>query len=634
MNNNYKGEELLNKLYPDLALSKEVLHRNRNPKYKLKNLRNYLKRIEKAHFHALKSKNKHNLERLKELYYQKYIIKEENIPERYYRNIQNSSIKRGYGAIFLDDEDRHRLAQIIISDQKKSLDIWIDYLFSDEINYPLWAKYWAFHGMLSLGSYSKSKKGFTRRNKSTLKIFPVLDEDALYNSIKFMTEFLNEHKKYDDETLNHLLEGRSFSKIYEHFYNKNLELEKEKLNKLKGEWIAYRKSEEVDTLVKSLINKGTVWCIRGFSTAKGYLEKGNIYVYYTKDDESKLAIPRIAIRMKNDKICEIRGVFDDNQNIEIELIDILEEKLKDFPYQEEIIRKLNNLKTIRDLLNKKKYEIEFNKEDLEFLYNYNGEVDGFGYHLDPRVEYLKEGRNIRKDLAKVYNCKEEQIALSIEELRNKDINVYAGDLKLEKEKELIDIVIPKYVLGDLDLSLITSSNGLEKLSYVKGDLKLFSLENAESLKKLEQVDGSLYLSKLESSYGLSNLKSIARGAHFLKLKDASYLTKLNYIGEIANFMELEDSKGLEQLEEIGWNALFNKLKNASGLCNLKRIGWTATFLELEDTRGLQNLKVIIKDAIFPKVESENDINDFIKIGGKKNFKQKKLIKTFVQRTNV
>ena len=61
MNNNYKGEELLNKLYPDLALSKEVLHRNRNPKYKLKNLRNYLKRIEKAHFHALKSKNKHNL---------------------------------------------------------------------------------------------------------------------------------------------------------------------------------------------------------------------------------------------------------------------------------------------------------------------------------------------------------------------------------------------------------------------------------------------------------------------------------------------------------------------------------------------------------------------------------------------
>jgi hypothetical protein len=87
------------------------------------------------------------------------------------------------------NEDRHRLAQIIISDQKKSLDIWIDYLFSDEINYPLWAKYWAFHGMLSLGSYSKSKKGFTRRNKSTLKIFPVLDEDALYNSIKFMTEF-------------------------------------------------------------------------------------------------------------------------------------------------------------------------------------------------------------------------------------------------------------------------------------------------------------------------------------------------------------------------------------------------------------------------------------------------------------
>ena len=629
-NNNYKGEELLNKLYPDLALSEEVLHKNRNPRYKLKNIRNYLKRIERVHVIANKSTRSVDKERLKELYYQKYIIKEENINEQYFRNIQNASVKRGYGAIFLDDEDRKKLAQIIISDQKKSLDIWIDYLFSSDINYPLWAKYWAFHGMLSLGSYSKSKKGFTKRNKSTLKIFPALDEDALYHSIKLMSEFLSNHQKQNDEILNALLEGRSFSKIYEHFYTKNLEIKRKNLEKINGEWITYQSSDDVNTLVKSLSGNKTEWCIRGFSTARSYLEKGNIYIYYTKNEEFQLAIPRLAIRMKNEKISEIRGVYDDNQNIEIELIDILEEKLKNFDYQEEIERKLNNLKRIRDLLNKKKYEIEFNKEDLEFLYNYDGEVDSFGYHEDNRIDYLKEGRNIKKDLAKVYNCKEEQIALDVDDLKNKDVVVYAGNLNLEMVHDLNDINIPKYILGDLDLSLITSSKGLEKLTYVRGDLKLFNLKEATSLTRLEQVDGNLYLSNIKSSCGLSNLKIIGRGAHFTKIIDASYLKKLTYIGEMANFLELEDSKGLENLEEIGWNALFNKLKDASSLFSLKRIGWTATFLELEDTRGLHNLKEIVKDAVFPKIDSEQDINNFIKIGGIKKFKEKKLIKKLLR----
>ena len=628
MNSNYKGEELLNKLYPDLALSKEVLHRNRNPKYKLKNIRNYLKRIEKIHSLATKSNRKVDKERLKELYYQKYVIKEENINERYYRNIQNIAIKRGYGAVFLDDEDRHHLAQIIINDQKKSLDIWIDYLFSENINYPLWVKYWVFHGMLSLGSYSESKKKFTRRNKSTIKIFPVLDEDALYHSIKLMSEFLNGDKKPTDEVLDMLLEGRSFSRIYEYFYTKSLETKEQDLEKVKGKWITYQSGDDTSTLVKSLLGKGTEWCIRGISTARSYLEHGNIYIYYTKDNDSKLSIPRIAIRMKNNNISEIRGVYDDNQNIEIELIDVLEEKLKDFEYQEDIQRKLNNLKRIRDLLNKKKYEIEFDKEDLEFLYNYNSETDGFGYNEDNRINLLKEGRNVKKDLAKLYNCKEEQVALEIDDLKNKDIVVYSGDLNLGNLHDLNDITIPKYVLGDLDLSLITSSKGLEKLNYVKGDLKLFNLEEASSLQKLEGVNGNLYLSNLKSSYGLNNLKYIEKGAHFTKLVDASYLKNLTYIGEMANFLELENSTGLENLEEIGWNAIFPKLKNARGLFKLRRIGWTATFLQLEDPTGLENLQVIIKDANFPNIDSPSNINDFIKIGGKENFKQKKLIKKY------
>lgn len=628
MNNNYKGEELINKLYPDLADSKEVSGGNYNPKYRLKNIRKYLRRIERIHSLANSSKRDVDKERLKELYYNKYVIKEENIKERYYRNMQNAAMKRGYGAVFLDEEDKHRLAQIIISDQKKSLDIWIDYLFSTDINYPLWAKYWAFHGMLSLGSYSNSKKRFTKRNKSTIKIFPDLDEDALYHSIKLMSEFLYEKKEYDDEILNYLLKGKSFSKIYEYFYTKNLEAKKKELEKIKGEWICYKTSEDAPKLVKSLLGGGTEWCIKGYTTAKSYLDYGNIYIYYTNDDIKNILMPRIVIRMKNNKIFEIRGILDDNQNIEIELIEILENKLKEFEYQEDMYYKLNNLKKIKELFNKKKYEIEFNKEDLEFIYNYDANKDGFGYNEDSRINTLKEGRNIKQDLSKIYNCKEEQVALSIEDLKRKDIVVYKGDLNLGTLHELNDIVIPKIVLGDLDLSLLTSSKNLEKLTYVKGDLKLFNLVEASSLNKLERVNGNLYLSNLLSSYGLQSLKMVDRGAYFTKLKDASYLNNLTYIGEIGNFSELEDATGLEQLEEIGWNAIFDNLKNAKGLLHLRRIGWNAHFLELENPGGLENLQVIIKDANFPKIDSPNKINESIKIGGKQNFKQKQLIKKY------
>lgn len=628
MNNNYKGEELINKLYPDLARSKEVLSKGCDPKFRLKNLRRYLKRIEKIHTLANSSKRESDKERLKELYYNKYVIKEENIKERYYKNMQNAAMKRGYGAVFLDEEDKHRLAQIIISDQKKSLDIWIDYLFSNEINYPLWARYWAFHGMLSLGYYSNSKKRFTKRDKSTIKIFPVLDEDALFHSIKLMSEFLYEEKEYDDEVLNSLLKGKSFSKIYEYYYTKNLETKKNDLEKIKGEWICYKTREDAPKLAKSLLGGGTEWCIRGFTTAKGYLDYGNIYIYYTNDDTKNTPMPRIVIRMKGNTISEIRGVLDDNQNIEIEFIEILENKLKEFDYQEDMYYKLNNLKKIKELFNKKKYEIEFNKEDLEFIYNYDADKDGFGYNEDNRINILKEGRNIKQDLAKIYNCKEAQVALSIDDLKRNDIVVYQGDLNLGTLHELNDIVIPKYVLGNVDLSLLTSSKNLEKLTYVKGDLKLFNLLETSSLSNLERVNGNLYLSNLLSSYGLQNLKIVDRGAYFTKLKDASYLKELTYIGEIGNFSELEDSTGLEHLEEIGWNAIFNSLKNTKGLTSLRKIGWHGNFFELEDTEGLEKLEVIIKDANFPKIDSPNKINKSIKIGGKQNFKQKQLQKKY------
>lgn len=63
---------------------------------------------------------------------------------------------------------RESLIKTIIDNQGYSLDTWIEYLAQDTgTNYPIWAKYWAFVGMVKLSSYDKEKKAFRTRNQNT-----------------------------------------------------------------------------------------------------------------------------------------------------------------------------------------------------------------------------------------------------------------------------------------------------------------------------------------------------------------------------------------------------------------------------------------------------------------------------------
>ena len=61
-------------------------------------------------------------------------------------------------------------------------------------------------------------------------------------------------------------------------------------------------------LYNSLQGYNTGWCTAGSrETAKEQLEEGDFYVYYSKDKNGNYTIPRLAIRMSEDEIAEIRG---------------------------------------------------------------------------------------------------------------------------------------------------------------------------------------------------------------------------------------------------------------------------------------------------------------------------------------
>ena len=43
--------------------------------------------------------------------------------------------------------------------------MWINYLIDENAKYPMWAKYWAFRGMLKIGAYDEATDTYKKRSE-------------------------------------------------------------------------------------------------------------------------------------------------------------------------------------------------------------------------------------------------------------------------------------------------------------------------------------------------------------------------------------------------------------------------------------------------------------------------------------
>jgi len=383
------GAKYLNKLYPNLNLSTEVQKTSTSTKDKNESVTKYMELLEKIHKHA--TSNPEFFKILKEMYYKKYIIKEENIPD------------------YMDK-------QLIINQQKESLDSWLEYLLDKDNPYPMWTKYWVFQGMIKIGTYDEVKEIYQKRSKKTLAPFIELNHEIVSKCMSLVTEYTNK-KEISDKKIEKLIVSGNFGKLYTLFlktYKKRNILENKTTD---GIWIKYQKETEEEItkketskiepeylkLYNSLQGYNTSWCTAGGKdTAKQQLLEGDFYVYYTKNKNNEYKIPRIAIRKSNNYIIEIRGI-EESQNIEEGLEEIIEKKLKTF--NDLSNKEINNkLKIINDmnkltLLNKKSSNNEeFTLEELKFIYQIENSIESFGYYQDPRIEKIISKREIEKDL--------------------------------------------------------------------------------------------------------------------------------------------------------------------------------------------------------------------------------------------
>jgi len=371
-----EGEEFLNKTYSDLANSPEVesaaqreelLLGEEKAKKKEEKIHAYLNRLAEIFDIEDEEKKERLVDFLKDKLHERFVIKEDGIPEIHFENLKRIARERGQGDVEITPEARKVEADLIIKDQEKSLDDWVDYLGSDDAPYPDWLKYWALRNVVNMNRGKKNKDGkvvFTDRvfakfdkdgalkNKSTTAPFPEINREALAYVLGAVEKQQKEksEKKHGkkveevpvvqptDEQWEKLLTSQNFSKLYAHAIETMTPASQEERENIDGTWEPFgqltgdkaKDDETIKNLYTSLEGRGTGWCTANETTARNQLTEGDFYVFYTKDGNGGYKIPRVAIRMSGGEIAEVRGINAD-QNLEPVMVDVAKEKYSSLP---------------------------------------------------------------------------------------------------------------------------------------------------------------------------------------------------------------------------------------------------------------------------------------------------------------
>ena len=581
--------DMISKVYTNLHNSDRVLRASNVSDKKRERLLKYFERLEELHNKVSETKSVNGEKLLKSFYYDLYVIKPENIPDAYFQNQVRLARERGYGNIELTEEDKRRMTEEVIDDQKKSLDKWIEYFLYDEESksYEMWEKYWVFQGLQNLGKYDKETSKFSKRDKTTVYPFPPVEREYIFTTLKLMEDFLKDKK--GEEDIKQALSTGNFKLLYEYVIKQSLFREEQQSNSTDGKWIKYEQGSDYNILRDSLQGYYTGWCTAaGENFAKDQLAGGDFYVYYSLDKNGEAKVPRIAIRMDGkDKIGEIRGIAD-NQNMEPEMMSILEEKLKEFPDRDKYLKKENDMKLLTLIDKKVNNNIELNVDELKFLYEIDSKITGFGYRKDPRIEEIKRKRNERRDYSLIYNVKEEEVALSIQEWLNnpEKFKALPGSIDSLYLTSAEGLVLPQLVGGNIELRSLASAEGLVLPKSIGGDIDLRSLASAEGLVLPESIGGSIFLDSLTSAEGLVLPKSIGRHIDLRSLTSAEGLVLPQHVGGGINLSSLTSAEGLVLPQHVGDYIELRSLTSAEGLVLPQHFGGYIDLRSLTSAEGL------------------------------------------------
>jgi hypothetical protein len=477
------------------------------------------------------------LERIRKYYHNQYVIKPENIPSTYYKNQQQAERDLGHGNVEFTPEMRKQAETVIINDQKSSLDTWLDYLISKENDFiPMWAKYWAFNGMVKLSPFDKENGKFLKRTKYTYAPFPELNREALARVLDAIIKEANKEQIPINEgnvKFNQLLVDGNFGALYAEALKQSIRIKEIDPDKTQGRWIKYNQGSDHTPLVNSLQGFATGWCTAASATAKNQLREGDLYVYYTDGN-----VPRLAIRMIGGEIAEVRGVAKD-QSVESIMVvppgegelSVLDAKLMEFGIESEKYKKRSkDMRLLTEIEQKYKNNEKLTIEDLKFLYQIDSIIEGFGYSKDPRIDEIIKNRNNKSDLSEITGFKEHEISTNQDEALAGGIKYHYGNLSLSGLTFAKGLTLPGSIGGDLFLEGLKSTEGLTFPDFIGGSLFLSGLTSAKGVTFPGFIGGSLFLSGLTSAKGVTFPDSIGGDLYLRGLTTTEGLTLPGSIG--------------------------------------------------------------------------------------------------------
>ncbi len=429
-------------LQTSLEVERAVVRQERQTGEKIPNdpserIEAYMDRLENIFLNPDEKTRRRNLELFRDKIYDALIIKRENFPESYFELQQRVARERGQAVEHIPSDVREQMKTVVIEDQKVSLDAWMDYLTSDDAVYPAWFKYFVWRSITKLSQFDKERGEFKKRTTSTVAPYPDIYREPLAQIADIYEKVKADNKNLKDPEIQEKF-SKKFPTLYAELIQKSLATQIENKEELKGKWIKYEQKQAGDAakLFQSLEGKGTGWCTAGRSTAEMQIESGDFYVYYTNDRDGNPTQPRLAIRMDgNQRIGEVRGILP-HQNIEPLMQEVLDEKLKEFGPEAETYRKKSwDMKKLTEIETKMNQDEPLTKIELTFLYELNGQIKGFGYGRDPRIDELRKGRNLEADMLVIFDCVKDQVAHNVNELNNQT-KVYIGPWNLEVFKTI------------------------------------------------------------------------------------------------------------------------------------------------------------------------------------------------------
>ncbi|MFZ1720273.1 MAG: hypothetical protein WAU28_02875 [Candidatus Moraniibacteriota bacterium] len=434
-------QNFLDRKFPDLPGSKPVERAVVQTRKKGESPHNRGERIE-AYITRLNAlfKDERSFALLKNKILNEYVTKIEEITESYWKLQENIMRERGELGDWKSaseekkDEIKRQNAEGVLDDQKSSLEQWLDYFASSDSKYiPDDIKYWIFRNILKLQEFDKEKKEFPKRSKGTIKQFPDINYEALGYVVDALLkkfegkkmEFEHDIQSDERQAFEQHLMKEDFTKLYAWANELMNPVPEHLLPITEGEWRKFSQNSDSPALVQTIRGKGTGWCTAGENTAHKQLQGGDFHCYYTLDDDGKPTIPRIAIRMEQGKIAEVRGIAY-KQNLDPFMSDVLATKLEEFPDKEQYLKKDQDMKRLTEIERKIKDKVALTKEDLEFLYETRGSIVGFGYQKDPRIEEIRKGRSVKEDICVLFDCAPSQIAYTKESI-TENTKAYIGE---------------------------------------------------------------------------------------------------------------------------------------------------------------------------------------------------------------